>query len=49
MLLNRRLLIKTAIMFVLTIREMMAQKGIKPSVFELFKRGIGRNSNKHYL
>jgi len=36
-------------MFVLTIREMMAQKGIKPRVFELFKRGIGRSSAMHYL
>ena len=36
-------------MFVLTIREMMEQKGLKPRMIELVKRGIGRNSAKYYL
>jgi DNA-binding Xre family transcriptional regulator len=33
----------------LTIREMMLQKGIKPSVYQLEKSGIGRVAARRYL
>ena len=36
-------------MITLTLRELMVQKGIKPRVFELVKRGIGYNSARTYL
>ena len=36
-------------MFVLSIRELLLQKGKKPIITELRKCGIGRNAAKHYL
>ena len=36
-------------MITLTLRELMVQKGLKPRVFELVKRGIGYNAARHYL